>query len=74
MTNFRLRCVGFLACISIALPLMSCTIDGQQPDLSSQDVRLTILHTTDWHGRLLPYDMDVLLTDERLGLDPEKGP
>jgi len=31
-------------------------------------VRLTVLHTSDWHSRLLPYDLDVLATDERLGL------
>lgn len=31
-------------------------------------IPLTVLHTSDWHSRLLPYDLDVLATDERLGL------
>ena len=31
-------------------------------------IRVTFLHTSDWHSRLLPYDLDVLATDERLGL------
>ena len=34
----------------------------------SLGVRLTVIHTSDWHSRLLPYDLDVLATDERLGL------
>ena len=64
----------FYTCL-FALFLLACTTrEGQVTDLSDQDVRLTILHTGDWHGRLLPYDMDVILTDEKLGLDPDLGP
>ena len=37
-------------------------------------VRLTVIHTSDWHSRILPYDMDVLATDERLGLLQENEP
>jgi 5'-nucleotidase/UDP-sugar diphosphatase len=71
--NPRLRLRALLTLCLTAL--VGCTtIEGEEVDLTGQDVRLTILHTSDWHGRLLPYDMDVLLTDERLGLDPELGP
>ena len=60
--------------IGLATLLAGCTVDGNEVDLAGRDVRLTILHTSDWHSRLLPYDLDVGLTDEGLGLDPDKGP
>lgn len=41
---------------------------GEAPDLAGQDVRLTILHTSDLHSRLIPYRFDPSFTDEELGL------
>ncbi len=58
----------------LALPaLAACGVlpvatDMQAPDLSGRDVRLTILHTSDIHSRLLPYDFDPSFTDNQLGL------
>jgi 2',3'-cyclic-nucleotide 2'-phosphodiesterase (5'-nucleotidase family) len=60
----------------LALGAMGClpTREGDQPDLSGQDVALTILHTSDIHSRLLPYDLAPIKTDRDLGLYPETGP
>jgi 5'-nucleotidase / UDP-sugar diphosphatase len=49
-------------------------MDGQELDLSGQEVRLTILHTADIHSRLIPYDFSPLKTDTDLGMIPEAGP
>ena len=54
-----------------ALASSGCqTISGANPNLDNQDVRLTILHTADWHSRLVPYAFTPGLTDQSLGLDP----
>ncbi|OJT20590.1 multifunctional 2',3'-cyclic-nucleotide 2'-phosphodiesterase/5'-nucleotidase/3'-nucleotidase [Archangium sp. Cb G35] len=59
-----------LLCTS-CMPLMS----GEQDlDLSGQEVRLTLLHTSDIHSRLIPYDFAPLKTDTDLGIVPEAGP
>ncbi|MDP6943454.1 MAG: adenylate/guanylate cyclase domain-containing protein [Myxococcota bacterium] len=44
------------------------------PLTEGRDLRLTILHTTDIHSRLLPYDMQVLAGDAKLGLEQANGP
>ncbi|MBK9031580.1 MAG: bifunctional metallophosphatase/5'-nucleotidase [Myxococcales bacterium] len=33
-----------------------CTVEREAPDLVGQDVRLTVIHTSDMHSRLFPYD------------------
>src|SRR5687767_7901681 len=59
-----------------ALASTSCmpVLDGEDYNLAGQEVRLTILHTSDIHSRLLPYDFSPLKTDTDLGLIPEAGP
>jgi 5'-nucleotidase/UDP-sugar diphosphatase len=49
-------------------------MDGQELDLGGQEVRLTLLHTSDIHSRLIPYDFAPLKTDTDLGIIPEAGP
>jgi 2',3'-cyclic-nucleotide 2'-phosphodiesterase (5'-nucleotidase family) len=49
-------------------------MEGQNIDLGGQEVRLTLLHTSDIHSRLIPYDFAPLKTDTDLGLIPEAGP
>jgi 2',3'-cyclic-nucleotide 2'-phosphodiesterase (5'-nucleotidase family) len=49
-------------------------MEGQEVDLRGQEVRLTLLHTSDIHSRLIPYDFTPLKTDVDLGLIPEAGP
>jgi 2',3'-cyclic-nucleotide 2'-phosphodiesterase (5'-nucleotidase family) len=50
------------------------TLTGYDVNLTGQQVRLTFLHTSDIHSRLLPYDFNPLKTDTDLGLIPEAGP
>jgi 2',3'-cyclic-nucleotide 2'-phosphodiesterase (5'-nucleotidase family) len=59
-----------------ALLSASCmpVLEGQDLDLSGQEVRLTLLHTSDIHSRLIPYDFSPLKTDTDLGIIPEAGP
>ncbi|RME27849.1 MAG: bifunctional metallophosphatase/5'-nucleotidase [Deltaproteobacteria bacterium] len=58
----------------LVVPLLGCAdmvpvaVDVDSPDLTGKDVRLTILHTSDIHSRLLPYDFDPSFTDNQLGL------
>ncbi len=65
-----------LTLLGALLALVSCldTQQGQNPFLEGQTVRLTVLHTTDMHSRLLPYDLAPLKTDSDLGLAPEAPP
>jgi 2',3'-cyclic-nucleotide 2'-phosphodiesterase (5'-nucleotidase family) len=49
-------------------------MEGQDYNLEGQEVRLTLLHTSDIHSRLIPYDFAPLRTDQDLGLVPEAGP
>lgn len=56
------------------LGLSACTVSTEAPDLKGKDIRLTILHTSDIHSRLLPYEFNPLYTDQVLGLDPDHGP
>lgn len=50
------------------------TVTTEQPELWGQDVPLTILHTSDIHSRLLPYDFRPSSTDQQLGLRVESAP
>jgi len=46
----------------------SCLVETEQPQLEGHDVKVTFIHTSDVHSRLLPYSLDVGETDESLGL------
>lgn len=54
--------------------LSGCIWDRESPSLKDKDVRLTILHTSDIHSRLFPYDLAPLKTDRDLGLIPQAAP
>ncbi len=56
--------------MSSCLPLLP----GADLNLAGQELRLTLLHTSDIHSRILPYDFAPLKTDVDLGLIPEAGP
>lgn len=64
------------AFLAASMVQTSClpTLEGYDIDLSGQQVRLTLLHTSDLHSRLLPYDFNPLKTDTDLGLIPVAGP
>jgi 5'-nucleotidase / UDP-sugar diphosphatase len=71
-----MRFLRSLAVLAVALIHGSClpVIEGPQVELAGKQVRLTLLHTSDLHSRLLPYDFRPLRTDIDLGLIPEAGP
>lgn len=73
--RIALRPLRLAAFVAAALVHLSCpTLQGYDIDLAGQQVRLTLLHTSDLHSRLLPYDFNPLKTDVDLGLIPEAGP
>lgn len=49
-------------------------VETEQPNLWGQEVSLTILHTSDIHSRLLPYDFQPSKTDRDLGLREDSAP
>ena len=57
-----------------AAALAGCRQAGQEFDLAGQDVRLTLLQTSDIHSRILPYEMDPTYSDRNMGLDKTLGP
>lgn len=64
--------VAFILIVGAVLSTAACNvISGANPNLENQDVRLTILHTSDFHSRLVPYAFTPGLTDQDLGLDPD---
>lgn len=56
------------------LALAACIDQPERVELDGTDVEAVFLHTSDIHSRLLPYNMDVLYTDEQLGLKPANAP
>jgi 2',3'-cyclic-nucleotide 2'-phosphodiesterase (5'-nucleotidase family) len=52
----------------------ACTIEQPQPNLVGQDIRLTIIHTSDIHSRLFPYHFTPNKFDQDFGLLPGDGP
>jgi 2',3'-cyclic-nucleotide 2'-phosphodiesterase (5'-nucleotidase family) len=58
----------------VALLMVACTVQRDQPDLTGQDVRVTIMHTSDIHSRLFPYQFNPLKIDQDFGLEPNEGP
>lgn len=74
--QLRLRVTRVAAVLAAAAVHLSCfpLAGGADIDLAGQQVRFTVLHTSDIHSRLLPYDFNPLKTDVDLGLIPEAGP
>ncbi len=42
--------------VAASLGAAACTVEREAPDLVGQDVRLTMIHTSDIHSRLFPYN------------------
>jgi 2',3'-cyclic-nucleotide 2'-phosphodiesterase (5'-nucleotidase family) len=64
-------CAGALGALT---ELSGCLIQGEAVDLTGNDVPLTLLHTSDWHSRLVPYTYDPPAPVEQLGLRLENAP
>jgi len=54
--------------------LAACTVDKPQPNLVGQDIRLTLIHTSDIHSRLFPYNFVPNTFDQGYGLLPANAP
>jgi 5'-nucleotidase/UDP-sugar diphosphatase len=47
----------WLAClVALGATAAGCTVEREAPDLVGQDVHLTMIHTSDIHSRLFPYE------------------
>lgn len=56
------------------LGLFACAEQHEPPNLQNQDIRLTILHTSDIHARLLPYRAQMGASDNDMGLLQDNEP
>lgn len=62
---------------AVALPTASgacAPTEGEHIDLHGKTVRLTVIHTSDIHSRIFPYQYTPLLPDRNAGLQLGKGP
>jgi 5'-nucleotidase len=66
--------IGTLAALLAAAAGAACTVEREQPDLEGQDIRLTLIHTSDIHSRLFPYQFVPNRFDQDFGLRPQDGP
>src|SRR3954451_14187925 len=62
------------ASVVAVLALSACTVDKPQPNLVGQDIRLTVIHTSDIHSRLFPYTFVPNTFDQGYGLLPSNAP
>ncbi|MBQ9396768.1 MAG: bifunctional metallophosphatase/5'-nucleotidase [Proteobacteria bacterium] len=69
------KLMGLWAVMALAGSLASCTTEVETDNIDfTSGVRLTVIHTGDIHSRLLPYDMDLMATDERIGMTQANEP
>ncbi len=66
----RALTAGVVAIVCFA----GCTVERPQPNLVGQDIRLTIIHTSDIHSRLFPYNFVPNTFDQDYGLLPANAP
>ena len=62
----RGRAVGLAAALAVLLVGCLDTKEGAPRPPRGKPVQITFLHTSDWHSRLLPYDLQLAATDRRL--------
>jgi len=63
-----------LLCGAVAAALLAgCVYSSDTPDLRGKDVRLTLMHTSDIHSRILPFDYVPMYTEQKLGLQVGRG-
>jgi 5'-nucleotidase len=66
---------SILVLCAVVVAETGCVVnEGEKVNLAGQDVLLTLLHTSDIHSRLLPYDMEIGEVDRGLGLLQDNGP
>src|SRR5262245_38786870 len=75
MSLFDRTCrVASAFALAFTVGASACTVQRDQPDLTGQDVRVTIIHTSDIHSRLFPYAFVPGAYDVGLGLAKNQGP
>jgi 2',3'-cyclic-nucleotide 2'-phosphodiesterase (5'-nucleotidase family) len=62
------------AAAAVAASLGGCIVQQDQPNLVGQDIRMTVVHTSDIHSRLFPYHFVPNTFDQGYGLLPGGGP
>ncbi len=62
--------LALLALVSLG----ACTVEREQPNLVGQDIRLTLIHTSDIHSRLFPYTTVPNRFEREDGLLAQNGP
>jgi len=50
------------------LSTIGCLKETKSTEVEGHSIKVTFIHTADWHSRLLPYKMKVAVTDQSLGL------
>lgn len=73
MMTPRLPALAALLCWFAPL-LCGCVVQHDNPSLAGQDIHLTVIHTSDIHSRIFPYNMTPNLFDRQYGMDPSRGP
>ncbi len=61
-------------CAVCLCSLAACLWQGESPVLGGVDTRLTVLHTSDIHSRLFPFELAPTASDESLGLNEGNAP
>jgi len=65
---------AFLAMAPLLLAAAACTVEREQPNLVGQDIRLTLIHTSDIHSRLFPYQTQPNRFEQEDGLLAANAP
>lgn len=69
-----MRLSAYIVTAALLASQVSCTTQREQPNLVGQDVRVTIIHTSDIHSRLFPYHFVPNRFDQDYGLLPANAP
>ncbi len=67
----RAAALWFAAVLAVTA---GCTVQKEAPNLTGQDVRVTVIHTSDIHSRLFPYHFVPGRIDQDYGLQLGHGP
>ena len=74
MRSHRARVAVPAVSAAIALLAPSCTVTREAPDLVGQDVRISVIHTSDIHSRLFPFHFEPNRFEREDGFSAENGP
>jgi 5'-nucleotidase / UDP-sugar diphosphatase len=65
---------SFALGVAAVLAAAGCTVQRSQPNLVGQDIRFTVIHTSDIHSRLFPYTFVPNTFDRGYGLLTQNAP